>query len=142
MSWRGWAATTWAARSFPTPQIVDLDGAFVAPAFVDSHVHLTATGLTLTGLDLRPATSLRHCLQLLGDYARAHPDGPIWGHGWDESGWPERTPPSTADVDGVVGRPARLPGPCRRPLGSRLDRAATAGARACRRARLLRRSSR
>ena len=94
---------------FPDAQIVDLDGGFVAPAFVDSHVHLTATGLTLAGLDLRAATSLRHCLALVGDYADAHPDGPIWGHGWDESGWPERTPPSTADLDGVVGdRPAYL----------------------------------
>ena len=94
---------------FPDAQVVDLDGAFVAPAFVDSHVHLTATGLTLAGLDLRPATSLRHCLQLLGDYARAHPGGPIWGHGWDESGWPERRAPSTADVDAAVGdRPAYL----------------------------------
>ena len=94
---------------FPEAQVVDLDGAFVAPAFVDSHVHLTATGLTLAGLDLRPATSLRHCLRLLDDYARAHPDGPIWGHGWDESGWPESLAPSTADVDAVVGdRPAYL----------------------------------
>ncbi len=38
---------------FPDAEIVDLDGGFVAPAFVDSHVHLTATGLTLAGLDLR-----------------------------------------------------------------------------------------
>jgi predicted amidohydrolase YtcJ len=86
---------------FPDAQIVDLDGAFVAPAFVDSHVHLTATGLTLAGLDLRSATSLTHCLQLLDDYARTHP-GPVWGHGWDESGWPEQTPPSTADLDGIA----------------------------------------
>ncbi len=94
---------------FPDAQIVDLDGAFVAPAFVDSHVHLTATGLTLAGLDLRSATSLRHCLALLGDYARSQPDGVIWGHGWDESGWPERTAPSTDDVDGAVcGRHAYL----------------------------------
>jgi predicted amidohydrolase YtcJ len=94
---------------FPDADLVDLDGGFVAPAFVDSHVHLTATGLTMIGLDLRPATSLRHCLQLLADHTRAHPDGVIWGHGWDESGWPERTPPSTADVDGAVGaRPAYL----------------------------------
>ncbi|MGV0718273.1 amidohydrolase [Mycolicibacterium sp. XJ662] len=94
---------------FPDAQITDLDGAFVAPAFVDSHVHLTATGLTLIGLDLRDATSLRHCLQLLGEHAAAHPDGVLWGHGWDESGWPERTPPSTADVDAAVGdRPAYL----------------------------------
>jgi predicted amidohydrolase YtcJ len=94
---------------FPDAEIVDLDGAFVAPAFVDSHVHLTATGLTVAGLDLRNATSLRHCLALIADYVRTRPDGPIWGHGWDESGWPERIAPSTDDLDGVVGdRPAYL----------------------------------
>jgi predicted amidohydrolase YtcJ len=99
-----WLGSDDVGRSqYPDATIVDLDGAFVAPAFVDSHVHLTATGLTLTGLDLRPATSLRHCMQLLGDHARAHPDAVLWGHGWDESGWPEPTPPSTADVDEAVG---------------------------------------
>lgn len=94
---------------FPDAQIVDLDGAFVAPAFVDSHVHLTATGLTLSGLDLRSAQSRQHCLQLLGEFARTHPEGPVWGHGWDESTWPDRTPPTTEEVDAVVGdRPAYL----------------------------------
>ncbi len=94
---------------FPDAEVVDLDGGFVAPAFVDSHVHLTATGLMLAGLDLRTATSARHCLALVADFARAFPDGPIWGHGWDESGWPAATPPSTAELDAVVGdRPAYL----------------------------------
>lgn len=94
---------------FPDATMVDLEGAFVAPAFVDSHVHLTATGLAVSGLDLRHATSLQHCMQLLGDHARAHPEGPIWAHGWDESAWPQRTPPSTDDIDAVVGgRPAYL----------------------------------
>ncbi|WP_159426350.1 amidohydrolase family protein, partial [Mycolicibacterium vaccae] len=94
---------------FPDAEVVDLGGGFVAPAFVDSHVHTTATGLTLTGLDLRPATSLRHCLDLLAEYVSTHPDGVVWGHGWDETRWPERTAPGTADVDAVVGdRPAYL----------------------------------
>jgi predicted amidohydrolase YtcJ len=96
-------------QQFPGAEVVDLDGGFVAPAFVDSHVHLTATGLTLAGLDLRPATSLRHCLDLVADYVQTRPDGPVWGHGWDESGWPENTAPSTDDLDRVVGdRPAYL----------------------------------
>ncbi len=34
---------------FPDAEVVDLDGGFVAPAFVDSHVHVTATGLMLAG---------------------------------------------------------------------------------------------
>jgi predicted amidohydrolase YtcJ len=94
---------------FQGAELVDLDGGFVAPGFVDSHIHLTATGLTLTGLDLRASTSRRHCLRLIGDYAAAHPGQPVWGHGWDESAWPENAAPSTADLDAVLGgRPAYL----------------------------------
>lgn len=45
-------------NQFPDAQVEDLDGGLVAPGFVDSHIHLTATGLTISGLDLRPASSL------------------------------------------------------------------------------------
>src|SRR5690349_19381202 len=88
---------------FAAADIVDLAGGFVAPAFVDSHVHLTATGLSLTGLDLRDATSREHCLSLLAEHVRRRPTGIVWGSGWDESSWPDRTPPSTADLDAVLG---------------------------------------
>lgn len=94
---------------FADADIVDLAGGFVAPAFVDSHIHLTATGLTLTGLDLRAASSQEHCLRLVADYAADHPGEPVWGHGWDESSWPGNAAPSTADLDAVLGgRPAYL----------------------------------
>jgi predicted amidohydrolase YtcJ len=94
---------------FPGAEVVDLDGGFVAPGFVDSHIHLSATGLTLSGLDLRAATSRAHCVQMVADYAAAHPGLPVWGHGWDESAWPENVAPSTADLDVVLGdRPAYL----------------------------------
>jgi predicted amidohydrolase YtcJ len=94
---------------FPDATVIDLEGAFVAPAFVDSHVHLTATGLNVTGLDLRSVTSLDQLLTRLAQYAASQPDGIIWGHGWDESGWPVKTPPTTADLDRVLdGRPAYL----------------------------------
>lgn len=94
---------------FPGAEVQDLDGGFVAPGFVDSHIHLTATGLTLSGLDLRTAASRAQCIQLLADYAAAHPGQPVWGHGWDESSWPEHAPPTTAELDAVLGdRPAYL----------------------------------
>ncbi|WP_276003750.1 amidohydrolase [Mycobacterium shinjukuense] len=94
---------------FPHAEVQDLDGGFVAPGFVDSHIHLTATGLTLTGLNLRPARSRAHCLRMVADHAAAHPGQPIWGHGWDESAWPENTAPSTAELDAVLGdRPTYL----------------------------------
>ncbi len=86
---------------FPDAETIDLDGAFVAPAFVDSHVHLTATGLQLTGLDLTTATEREHCLQLITDYVAANPGRPVWGHGWDDSAWTGAL--TTADIDVAVG---------------------------------------
>jgi len=105
-----WLGSDEVGRSmFPDAEIEDIDGGFVAPGFVDSHIHLTATGLTLSGLDLRPAGSRAQCMQMVADYAAAHPGQPLWGHGWDETSWPENTPPSTGDLDAVLGdRPAYL----------------------------------
>ena len=94
---------------FPDATVVDLDGGFVAPAFVDSHVHVTSTGLALIGVDLRPATCLADVLRMVDDHARRQPTGLIWAHGWDESGWSVPTPPTTADLDALLGeRPAYL----------------------------------
>ena len=94
---------------FPDADSIDLDGAFVAPAFVDSHVHLTATGLQLTGLDLSAATSRDQCLRVIADHVDANPGQPVWGHGWDDSAWPPDQMLTTADIDAVAGRnPAYL----------------------------------
>ncbi|QNG21319.1 amidohydrolase family protein [Rhodococcus triatomae] len=95
-----WVGDDRAGRALhPDAEIVDLAGAFVTPAFVDTHVHVTALGLSLSGLDLGEATSLEDCLGRVQRYADAHDDSIIWAHGWDETRWPESRPPSTADLD-------------------------------------------
>ncbi|HLS78445.1 MAG TPA: amidohydrolase family protein [Nocardia sp.] len=92
----------------PDAEIVDLDGAFVAPAFVEPHVHVTAYGLRLTGLDLSTAGSLAECLRLVGEYAAAHPEATVLGSGWDETRWPERRAPSAAELDAAAGAGRRV----------------------------------
>lgn len=82
--------------------VVDLQGGLVTPAFVDAHVHLTATGLALTGLDLSGARSLAECLAMIGRAADAT-EGAILGHGWDDSSWPEQRPPTLSELDARVG---------------------------------------
>ncbi|HKS49175.1 MAG TPA: amidohydrolase [Amycolatopsis sp.] len=85
----------------PGARIVDLDGAFVAPAFVDAHVHATATGLHLTGLDL---TGVRDAGELLAAVAaEARPGEVLIAHGWDESAWSHPRIPSRAELDAVAG---------------------------------------
>jgi hypothetical protein len=88
--------------SHPDATVVDLAGAFVAPAFVDAHVHATASGLALTGLDLSGCRSLGECLAAVRA-AAADARGVLWGHGWDETTWPEARPPGRAEVDAVAG---------------------------------------
>lgn len=78
---------------------VDLGGALVTPAFVDAHVHATATGLAISGLDLSSATSLAQALQLVSDAARRRRGAMLIGGGWDETRWPERRPPTAAELD-------------------------------------------
>ncbi|WP_439423159.1 amidohydrolase [Saccharothrix sp. HUAS TT10] len=83
----------------PDARVVDLDGAFVAPAFVDAHVHATSAGLQLTGLDL---TGCRSAADLL-DAVRAAEGPLVWGHGWDETRWPDDRPPTRAELDAAAG---------------------------------------
>ncbi|GLZ37273.1 amidohydrolase [Actinokineospora sp. NBRC 105648] len=83
-------------------EVVELDGAFVAPAFVDAHVHATSAGLLRTGLDLTTTASLAECLTALTEHVRGTGHGLVWGHGWDETAWPERRPPTRAEVDAAA----------------------------------------
>ncbi|WP_243794497.1 amidohydrolase [Saccharopolyspora gloriosae] len=87
----------------PEAEIVDLGGAFVAPAFVDAHVHATSSGLLINGLDLTGCASLTEFLHALRDHVAEHPGALVWGHGWDETWWPERRPPSRAEIDNACG---------------------------------------
>jgi len=87
----------------PEAEVVDLAGAFVAPAFVDAHVHATSSGLLLNGLDLTGCASLTEFLHALRDHVEEHPGALVWGHGWDETWWPERRPPSRAEIDNACG---------------------------------------
>ncbi|MFZ0324965.1 MAG: amidohydrolase family protein [Actinomycetes bacterium] len=79
--------------------VEDLHGAFVTPAFVDSHVHVTSTGLMLTGLDLTGAHSLAEALDAVERHARDQRGGVVLGHGWDETTWPEHRPPTREELD-------------------------------------------
>ncbi|MFJ6787710.1 amidohydrolase [Streptomyces angustmyceticus] len=107
-----WVGEEGAADSFAegVDEVVQLDGALVTPAFTDAHVHTTATGLALTGLDLVGTGTLSDALARIRAYADARPaDRILLGHGWDAAVWPEGRPPSRAELDEATGgRPLYL----------------------------------
>ncbi|MDQ1011989.1 putative amidohydrolase YtcJ [Streptomyces sp. V4I23] len=107
-----WVGSEGAADAFASgvDEVVDLEGALVTPAFTDAHVHTTATGLALTGLDLSGAASLAEAAALVRAYADGRPgDRILIGHGWDAARWPEARAPRRDELDELTGgRPLYL----------------------------------
>ncbi|HEX2236042.1 MAG TPA: amidohydrolase family protein [Actinomycetota bacterium] len=101
-------AITAAGRGEPPPAgaRVDLDGGTLVPGFADAHVHLPATGLYASGLDLRGERSARAIVAALARRARAEPDGILFGGNFED---PLDEPLTARDLDAAVGdRPALL----------------------------------
>src|SRR5690606_12002480 len=57
-----WLGDEDTAAHVKADEVIELDGALVAPAFVDAHVHVLETGLALEGLDLGGAKTLAQAL--------------------------------------------------------------------------------
>jgi predicted amidohydrolase YtcJ len=100
VAWTGDDSTALACFADAT-EVLQLRGALITPAFVDAHVHATAAGLLIGGPDLTGATSLTQCLDAVARQART--GTVLWGQGWDETTWPERRPPTRAELDRAAG---------------------------------------
>ena len=68
--------------------IIDLEGKFVTPGFIDSHVHLLQGGSNLASVQLRDASTPEEFITRIRDYAALQKPG-IWilGGDWDGKGW-------------------------------------------------------
>ena len=84
-------------------RIIDVPEYFVAPAFVDSHVHLSASGALLTGLDLRTATSANQAIQMLKDHVSISNEEFIIGHGWEDTNWIDSDTWNFDSISEIIG---------------------------------------
>lgn len=101
-----WVGSEQAATSIAdsSMEIIDLRGALLAPGFVDSHMHLTETGIASDSLQLSRVRSARELLDAVALAAKAlGTTGVVLGHGWDESVWDEKTLPTPEELDRAAG---------------------------------------
>ena len=108
-----WVGSEQAATSIAdsSMEVIDLQGALLAPGFVDSHVHLTETGIALDSLQLGGVRSAAELLDAVAGAARSASStaGTVLGHGWDETLWADPTLPSREELDRASGgRPVYL----------------------------------
>lgn len=76
------------ARIGKRTRIVDLDGAFVTPGFIDPHVHFVKAATMLSQPSLRDAADPREFVQRIAAAARTLPKGQwLEGGNWDQDRW-------------------------------------------------------
>ena len=83
-------------------RVIDLGGKTVIPGFIDSHTHLTSSGVKAAHVQLEKAGSLEEAVQLLKAAVPKYPKGEwILGYGWDESDWTKKRFLQASDLDSI-----------------------------------------
>lgn len=73
---------------FNANEVIDLNGKFTLPGFMDNHVHFLEGGSGLASLDLRNVTTLADFKEKVAKYATLHPTGRwILNGNWDQTLW-------------------------------------------------------
>ncbi|WP_144670344.1 amidohydrolase [Arthrobacter sp. U41] len=100
-----WVGSEQAAASIADSamEVIDLRGALLAPGFVDSHVHLTETGIALDSLQLGDVRSARELLDAVAGFTASGAGGAVLGHGWDETQWADPALPSREELERAAG---------------------------------------
>jgi hypothetical protein len=81
--------------------VVELPGATIMPGFVDSHVHLTGTGLSLSNQGVVAAASREELLAIARERSATETEPVVLLQGYDETRWEDPLPPTLAEVEAV-----------------------------------------
>lgn len=85
--------------------IIDLDGGWVYPGFIDGHMHLTGLGWSLEILDFVGTKNKQSILDIVIQAVSQTPSGHwVQGRGWDQNDWPIQEFPTAHDLDIVSNR--------------------------------------
>lgn len=69
-------------------QVIDAEGNFITPGFIDSHVHLLTGGRSLLSVELRDANTQEEFIRRIADFAKSIEPGTwILEGNWDHTLW-------------------------------------------------------
>lgn len=89
-------------KKYQSKNVVDLQGGYIFPGFIDSHAHIYGLGMLLSSLNLTGITSPQEIAQLVKKECSQKTAGEwIYGRGWDQTLWTSSEFPTKNILDSV-----------------------------------------
>jgi len=86
-------------KEYQPDTVIDLEGSFVYPGFIDAHCHFYEYGLGLNQIDLTGTTSPEDIIAILRSYKNEKGSGWLIGRGWDQNDWKSKQYPDKSVLD-------------------------------------------
>src|SRR5690606_23024702 len=85
---------------YEATEVIDLQGAYVYPGFIDAHAHFYGYGTGLQVADLTGSSSVEELIQSVLKHRKTNPDQAwVLGRGWDQNLWPKKSFPTKEKLD-------------------------------------------
>ena len=82
-------------KKYQSTNIIDLEGKYGYPGFIDAHGHLLSYGNSLVNIDCNNVTSAEEIARLVAEKAKSmNPGDWIVGRGWDQNLWAKKEFPT------------------------------------------------
>lgn len=94
-------------------EVIDLNGSYIYPGFVDTHTHIEELGATLDDVDLKGVETEEEAVQRVVDHiAEYNPPKGQWivARGWDEGRWADSYPTEKLLTERVPDYPVLMDG--------------------------------
>ena len=74
-------------KSFEAEKLIDLEGRYAYPGWIDAHCHFFGYGMNLNAVDVAGTGSVEEIIEMLKAFHEKHPGTWITGRGWDQNDW-------------------------------------------------------
>ncbi len=86
-------------EKYSADKIIDFNGKYIYPGFIDPHSHFYDYGKILLNADLTGACSFEEIIEILLDHKKKRESDWITGHGWDQNKWKVQKYPTRDQLD-------------------------------------------
>lgn len=88
-------------NNFSSDSILDVKGKAVYPGFIDAHCHFTGYATDSWKCDLVGTNSFEEVINKIIVYSKTAPMQWIYGHGWDQNDWEDKSFPDKKRLDSL-----------------------------------------